>query len=338
MHILLSGATGLVGGALAGRLLDDGHAVSALVRGMGRQIIDLKGRNRIDDVTALQGDITLPLWGMDTLPDAVDLVIHCAATTDFAASPKAYASINIGGAEAAIALTKRLDAALLHVSTAYVCGQADGPVAEAPADLERNFTNGYERSKAEAEILVMAAMKHGLTAAIARPSIIAGRLEDGYIPRQDDFYHLFRLFGSPLLGQVPAIDGAAFALVPICHVVDGLAAMAQNMRHFAGDAVHLVADKPFALKDMLALVAQYPRALPAKIVDYDEYDLAQLNRRQAMVHRKIGPQFFDYFGRVPLFASDILREKAGIAAPTLDMPTLRLMVEHCHETGFLDWR
>lgn len=338
MRILLSGATGLVGGALAGRMLDDGHSVFALVRGIGRQILDLNGRNRIGDITALQGDITLPLWGMDALPDAIDLVIHCAATTDFAASPETYANINIGGADAAIAIAKRLNAALLHVSTAYICGQADGPVAEVPADLDRTFTNGYERSKAEAEMRVMAAIEDGLIAAIARPSIIAGQLKDGSIPRQDDFYNLFRLFGSPLMGQVPAIDGAAFALVPICHVVAGLAAMAQNIDNFAGDAVHLVADKPFALKDMLALVAEYPGAFPAKIIAHDDYDVAQLDRRQSMVHRKVGAQFFDYFRRVPLFASDILREKAGIAAPTLDMPALRLMVEHCHETGFLDWR
>jgi nucleoside-diphosphate-sugar epimerase len=338
VRILLSGATGLVGGALAGRLLDDGHQLYALVRGMGRQILDLNGRNRIDDVTALQGDIVLPLWGMDALPDSIDLVIHCAATTDFAASPEVYASINIGGAEAAIAIAKALDAALLHVSTAYVCGQADGPVAEIPADLSRNFTNGYERSKAQAEMRVMAAMRGGLTAAIARPSIITGQLKDGSIPRQDDFYNLFRLFGSPLLGKVPAAHGAAFALVPICHVIAGLSAMAEDMNIFAGDAVHLVAAKPYPLSDMLALVAEYPGASAAQIVNPDDYDPATLDRRQAMVHRKVGAQFFDYFLRTPLFASDILREKAGICAPEIDRAALRRMADYCHETGFLDWR
>jgi hypothetical protein len=57
-----------------------------------------------------------------------------------------------------------------------------------------------------------------------------------------------------------------------------------------------------------------------------------------MVHRKVGAQFFDYFQRVPQFASDILREKAGIAAPEIDRAALRRMVDYCHETGFLDWR
>lgn len=338
MRILLSGATGLVGGALAGRLLDDGHQISALVRGIGRQILDLNGRNRIGDVAAVQGDITLPLWGMDCLPDAIDLVIHSAATTQFTASPDIYASVNIGGVQGAIALAKSYNAPLLHVSTAYVCGQADGPVAEAPADMQRSFTNGYERSKAEAELCVMAAMDDGLVAAIARPSIITGQLSDGYIPRQDDFYNLFRLFGSPLLGQVPATDGAAFALVPICHVVAGLSAMAENISNFAGDAVHLVAAKPYPLADMLALVAEYPAASPAHIVHPDDYNPAALARRQAMVHKQIGAQFFDYFQRVPQFASDILREKAGIAAPEIDRAALRRMADYCHETGFLDWR
>lgn len=338
MHILLSGATGLVGGALAGRLLDEGHEVHALVRGFGRQVLDLNGQNRIDDIAVIQGDITLPLWGMDAAPDSIDLVIHCAATTDFAASRTVYDGINVGGAEGAIALAKQLDAALLHVSTAYVCGQMDGAVAEEPAHLSRNFTNGYERSKAQAEIRVMAAVDAGLVAAIARPSIIAGQLADGSIPRQDDFYNLFRLFGSPLLGQVPAASGAAFALVPICHVVAGLNAMANNMAAFAGQAVHLVADKPFPLADMLAVVAEYSGSSPAEIVPVKDYDAAELGRHQQRVHQKVGAQFFDYFQRVPLFASENLREKAGLAAPTLDQDALRRMVEHCHETGFLDWR
>ncbi len=338
MRILLSGATGLVGGALAGRLLDDGHQLHALIRGFGRQVLDLQGRDRYTDIAPLQGDIRLPLWGIDTFPNAIDLVIHCAATTDFAASADVYASVNIGGAEGAIALARQYDAPLLHVSTAYVCGQADGPVAEEAAHLSRTFTNGYERSKAEAELRIMAAMDDGLVAAIARPSIIAGQLHNGAIPRQDDFYNLFRLFGSPLLGQVPAIDGAAFALVPICHVVEGLSAMAEDIENFAGDAVHLVAAKPYPLADMLALVAEYPAASPAHIVHPSDYDLAALDRRQAMVHRKVGAQFFDYFQRVPQFASDILGEKAGIAAPEIDRAALRRMVDYCHETGFLDWR
>ncbi|WOE74629.1 SDR family oxidoreductase [Alterisphingorhabdus coralli] len=338
LTVLLTGATGLVGGALAGALLDAGHKVIAVVRGEGRQVLDIESRNRADEIITVQGDVSAPGFAMEQIPGEIDLLIHCAATTDFTASDAVYEAVNIGGARHAVALAQQLGARLLHVSTAYSCGRADGLVPEAPADPEREFTNGYERSKAIAESHVMAARQEELIAAIARPSIIVGRLSDGAIPRQDDFYHLFRLFGSPLLKQVPAIDGAAFAIVPLDHVVSGLMAMAENMAQFDGDAVHLVADKPFPLADMLEIVAEYPRAYPAEIVHPDAYDVDQLDRRSLMVHRKVGAQFFDYFARVPLFESRILAEKAGIAAPHIDKAALRRMVEYCHGTGFLDWK
>ncbi|MEM1132779.1 MAG: SDR family oxidoreductase [Pseudomonadota bacterium] len=338
MRVLLTGATGLVGGALAGALLDSGHHIVGVLRGEGRTMLDMDGQDRAAEITPLQGDVTQPSFGLTGLPDDIDLVIHCAATTDFTASDAVYETVNIGGARNAVALAQQLDAALLHVSTAYVCGRADGPVSEMPANPEGDFTNGYERSKAIAESHVMQARKQGLVAAIARPSIIVGRLSDGAIPRQDDFYHLFRLFGSPLLQRVPAIDGAAFAIVPLDHVVSGLMEMAENMAQFDGDAVHLVADKPFPLADMLDIVAEYARASPAEIVHPDTYDVDQLDRRSLMVHRKVGAQFFEYFARVPLFESRVLAEKAGIIAPHIDKAALRRMVDYCHRTGFLDWR
>lgn len=341
MKILLTGATGLVGGALAGALLDAGHDLAAVVRGHGaeqkRHILDMDSRDRMDELTVLSGDIVAPDFGLPEIPQALDLIIHCAATTDFTASDAVYEAVNIGGARHAVRLAQRLDVPLLHVSTAYVCGRTHGLVAEEPADAGRVFTNGYERSKAMAEQIVMAAQADGLVASIARPSIIAGRLSDGAIPRQDDFYRLFKLFGSPLMPYVPAAKGAAFALVPLDHVVTGLLAMAQDMAGFNGDAVHLVADVPFPLADMLAIIADYPGASPAQIVAPENYDPDRLNRRSQTVHRKVGVQFFDYFAQVPLFESKLLAQKAGIIAPHVDSAALRRMVDYCHQTGFLDW-
>lgn len=338
MHVFLTGATGLVGGALAGALLDAGHRVTALVRGEGRDVLDMDGRDRIDALTALQGDVAQPGFGMAEPPAGIDLLIHCAATVDFAASDAVHEAINVGGTAHAIALARAWGCPLLHVSTAYVCGRADGVIGEAPADPHASFTNGYEASKARAEALVEAARRDGLVAAIARPAIIVGRLSDGAIARIDGFHHLFRLFGSPLLGAVPAAPQAAFAIVPICHVTAGLMAMAQDMTAFDGTRVHLAGSAPFAMADMLRIVADYPGTVPARMIDPQVYDAAMLDRRTAMVHRRIGPRFFDYFLRSPCFAGDSVERIAGISAPTIDDAAFRRMIDHCIKVGFLDWR
>lgn len=338
MHVFLTGATGLVGGALAGALLDAGHRVTALVRGEGRDVLDMDGRDRIGALTALQGDVAEPGFGMTEPPADIDLLIHCAATVDFAASDAVHEAINVGGTAHAIALARAWDCPLLHVSTAYVCGRADGVIGEEPADPQSEFTNGYEASKARAEALVEAARADGLIAAIARPAIIVGRLSDGAIARIDGFHHLFRLFGSPLLGDVPAARDAAFAIVPICHVTAGLMAMARDMTAFDGARVHLAGSAPFAMADMLRIVADYPGTVPARMIDPSAYDAAALDRRTAMVHRRIGPQFFDYFLRSPQFAGDSLQRIARIGAPTIDDAAFRRMIDHCVKVGFLDWR
>jgi nucleoside-diphosphate-sugar epimerase len=338
MHVFLTGATGLVGGALAGALLDAGHRVTALVRGEGRDILDMDGRDRIGELAALQGDVALPGFGLSEPVSAIELLIHCAATVDFAASDAVHEAVNVGGAAQAIALAQDWGCPLLHVSTAYVCGRADGVIGEHPADPSVSFTNGYEASKARAERLVEQARAQGLVAAIARPAIIVGRLSDGAIPRIDGFHHLFRLFGSPLLGDVPAMPEAAFAIVPICHVIAGLMAMAEDMAAFDGARVHLVGAEPFAMADMLRIVSDYPGTVPARMIDPATYDPATLDRRTAMVHRRIGPQFFDYFLRSPHFAGDSLQRIANIEAPVINDAAFRRMIDYCVKVGFLDWR
>jgi nucleoside-diphosphate-sugar epimerase len=338
MRVFLTGATGLLGGALAGALLDAGHEVIALVRGEGRRVLDMDGCDRAGDVLQLQGDVALPGFGQPADVQPADCVIHCAAITDFTATDTTYKSVNISGARHAGELALRWGVPLVHVSTSYVCGTRDGVVAEAPPDADGPFTNGYEASKAHSEIALLAMRHNGLQLAIARPSIILGRLSDGAIARQDDFYHLFRLFGSPFLGPVPADTDAAFAVVPIDHVVAGILAMAQNFDRFEGRIAHLVAAEPFAMAEMLRIVGEYPNTVPARMVSPDAFAPVLLDRRQIMVHRKIGSQFFAYFLRAPQFVANTLEERTGIPAPHVDEAAFRRMIDYCVKVGFLDWR
>jgi thioester reductase-like protein len=338
MHVFLTGATGLVGGAIAGALLDAGHRVTALIRGEGRDVLDMDGRDRIGEITVLQGDVALPGFGLAEAPTDINLLVHCAATVDFAAADAVHEAVNVGGTAHAIALAQGWGCPLLHVSTAYVCGRADGIITESAADPAADFTNGYEASKARAETLVEAARAHNLVAAIARPAIIVGRLSDGAIARIDGFHHLFRLFGSPLLGAVPAAPDAAFAIVPICHVTAGLVAMAQDITGFDGKRVHLVGAAPFAMADMLRIVSDYPGTVPATMIAPAAYHAGERDRRIAMVHRRIGPQFFDYFLRSPRFSGDTLSSLADVPPPAVDESAFRRMIDHCIRAGFLDWR
>ena len=49
-------------------------------------------------------------------------------------------------------------AAMVQVSTAYVCGERDGAIAEDETDRPERFANPYEASKFASEALVREAM------------------------------------------------------------------------------------------------------------------------------------------------------------------------------------
>ena len=328
----------MLGGALAGALIDSGHHVVALVRGAGRRVLDMDGRDRAGEVDQVHGDIALAGFGLSGDPGPIDCLLHCAATTDFSADDAEYGAINVGGARHAGDLAMQWDVPLVHISTAYVCGARDGAIGEVPPQVDGAFTNGYEASKAHAEVQLLGMQANGLRLTIARPSIILGRLTDGAIARQDDFYHLFRLFGSPLLGPVPAQPNAAFALVPIDHVVSGVLAMVEQFDCFAGRMIHLVAAKAFPMADMLEIVGDYPKTVPATMVPPQLFTPEMLDRRQTMIHRRIGTQFFDYFLRAPEFEAVGLAQMAGIPAPHIDQSAFRRMIDYCVKTGFLDWK
>ncbi len=336
MRIFLTGATGLLGGALTGVLLDAEHAVIALTRG-NSAVADMDGCDRSDEVRWAHGDITLPSFNLKNDTKNIDLIIHCAALTDFAAHQADYDAVNIAGTVHAIDLARTWGCPLLHVSTAYVCGRQDGVIAEAPLGDQNDFTNGYEASKAAAERIVMAAVGQGLVAAIARPSIIAGRYSDGKIPQMDNFYQLFRLMGSGKLGTIPAHEDAAFNFVPIDHVLAGVAAMAHDMPGFAGEAVHLAAPKPVLARDLINMMSGYPGSDPAQLVAIDCFDAQQLTLSQQRMHRRIGSLYFEYFQRAPRFEAELLRQKAGLTCPAIDEAALRRMIDYCIEAGFLQW-
>ena len=214
MHVVVTGAAGLIGGEVVRRLADAGHAVTALVH-RTHHIVANDGRvvaSRPWDgppgpgaVATLVGDVRAAGLGLAVDPCA-DLIVHAAAITAFDASPEVYRAVNIDGTAHVIALAERRGTPLLMVSTAYVCGTRDGIIHE--GEHGTAFANGYEASKAAAEILVEAAAARGLPAVVARPSIVVGDSRDGALRAFGNIYAVFRLIAEGRLRTLPGAAGA----------------------------------------------------------------------------------------------------------------------------------
>ena len=335
MRIFLTGATGLIGGEVAQRLVAGGHRVTAAVH-RDRVVRDNAGREvaPADRVTI---DLMAPELGLAgsaarRLARSHDLILHCAATTRFDLDAATYRATNVAGTAAVLALAALGDLPVLHVSTAYVCGLRDGPIGEddpLPAD---GFANGYEASKAQAEAMVAAASPRHV---IARPSIVTGDSRTGAIRGFDTFYAAFKLIAEGRLRQIPSDADATLDFVPIDHVAAGLVALAERMGEAAGGRFHLVSGAPVRVADWAAAIGAYPqfhtpiRTAPAA---FDRATLPPLERR---LHGRVFGPYSSYFRRSPLFDDRRFRALTGLASPPTDAAYLRRLIDYCIAAGFL---
>jgi long-chain acyl-CoA synthetase len=152
--ILLTGATGFLGKVLLYILLrhhPELKRLYLLIRGDGKSSLNRFSREILDSpvmgplrehlgsrfdryveerVVVLPGDITNPdLVSGDTglLRDGpLDAVIHCAGLVNFEASLEKALTINVIGVKHVIDFCRKRGAALIHISTCYAAGAADG--------------------------------------------------------------------------------------------------------------------------------------------------------------------------------------------------------------------
>jgi nucleoside-diphosphate-sugar epimerase len=186
---LVTGGTGLVGGALILELLDrTDDEIIALVRpgkaGSAEARLDAALREAaraygrdpallpLHRVRAVAGDVTLPGCGVEEALDA-DTMWHVAASLRYEDRYiEEIRRINVDGTRHVIALARDAGVRFFnHVSTAYVSGGREGRLLEVTRDASY-VQNHYERSKIEAEALVSACADFQVR--ILRPSIVVG--------------------------------------------------------------------------------------------------------------------------------------------------------------------
>ncbi len=206
--VLITGATGILGGWLVAEALDRGYKTTVLVR--AKSIEGAKQRlhanlgvpgsaERVGELNILLGDISKPDFGLapgarDALIDSIDFVIHSAACISFHPRQDALLrATNIDAVERIIGLLAGTGKPLHHVSTAYVSGMHHGRVRESDI-FDSPVKNTYEETKRAAEQLIHEAMDDGrITGSIFRPSCVIGATTTGGISQFQNFYHILRI-------------------------------------------------------------------------------------------------------------------------------------------------
>ncbi|QAS51887.1 SDR family NAD(P)-dependent oxidoreductase [Halobacillus litoralis] len=201
MNILLTGVTGFVGKRLTMRLLQEGHAVYAIVRNeeKANHLIDSVPKHIREKLYLFMGDIGEPRAGLDDekvleLKGKIDTVYHMAAYLSFNDGEKERTyHVNVEGTRHLLELAKEIEVDnFSHVSTAYTLGNQVHATEELHS-MEQSFVNEYEKSKCQAEHLVYT-YRDRFNVNIYRPSIIVGDSKTGEAETTFALYGVMRSF------------------------------------------------------------------------------------------------------------------------------------------------
>ena len=347
--LLLTGATGFIGRAIAARVRAAGRPLAVLAR--GRDGLDghariaaalgeaARGIDVIEGELSADGVAVAPA-ALGRLRERVETVIHCAGDTSFA--PQAVAPFVAAHVDGPVALLQALAGGRLHrwaqVSTAFVCGARAGTVYEHEGDVGQAFHNPYERAKLRAEDAVRAAgAACGVDVRVLRPSIVVGAAPAtaGGTP-SNLFFAFIRLAAA--LAQWPGAAGArlrvagapqaAFNLVPLEYVVDATLVLAEHP-DAAGGTFHLVVRDAPRQRLMAAMLAERLGLAGLTLLDAATEPLASPSALERQVARMIEP-YRDYFLQDLRFddaAAAAVLARAGIARPTLGPADVARLVD-----------
>lgn len=251
-RVLVTGASGFLGAAVADVLRGRGYRVRTLVRASSpRANLNPQDEEAVGDI--------LDAGSLDRALVGVDRVVHAAADYRlWARNPEEVLRANIDGArlvmEAALKAGVRR---VVHVSsTATIRPGAETPSDETmPADVQPDMGN-YKKSKILAERLVdQMVADAGLPAVIVNPSTPIG-------PRDIKPTPTGRIIVEAASGRMPAFVETGLNLAHVDDVAVGVVAALE--RGVVGER-YILGGENVALSDMLATIARLVGRKPPRV-------------------------------------------------------------------------
>lgn len=283
MRYVVTGGTGFIGRRVVSRILTQqpDAEVWVLVRRESLNRFEHLAQYWNERAKPLVGDLTTADLGLSDA-DVAELgdvahVVHCAAIYDMTVGESEQRAANVDGTRAVIALARRLDATLHHVSSIAVAGTYRGVFTEDDFDVAQELPTPYHQTKFEAEMLVRSAA--GLRYRVYRPAVVVGDSATGEMDKIDGPYYFFgilsALAGLPRFTPMMLPDTGRTNIVPVDYVVNALVHL-MHTEGRDGQTFHLTAPKTIGLRGIYRGVADVaglpplrgslPRAAAAPVV------------------------------------------------------------------------
>ena len=206
-RVLLTGATGYLGGFLLREMLEQGLSVTCLVRADNEtsakrrvihnlRTIGILKNHYFDKFTVICGDLTAPRFGLDatsfgTLATSTSDVFHSAAAVRFDLSFESLRATNVEGTSRILEFVCHGQPKKLHHISSLAIFFSPA-ILKSEKLIEAYFPppppdklSGYGQSKWAAERLILQARMRGVKANIYRAGVIPGDSINGYWSPRD---------------------------------------------------------------------------------------------------------------------------------------------------------
>lgn len=214
MIVLVTGASGFLGRAVATELVAAGHDVRTLQR----------RTSGVDAATDVLGSVTDP-GALARAVDGVDGIVHLAAKVSLAGDPREFQAVNVDGTRTLLDAAARAAASrFVYVSSPSVAhaGTALAGVGAEPASPQ-HARGDYARTKAEAEVLALSRDSADMPVVAVRPHLVWGPGDTQLVERIVERARRGRLpllNGGTALIDSTYIDNAASGIVAALHRAD----------------------------------------------------------------------------------------------------------------------
>lgn len=251
-RVLVTGATGFVGGHIAAALCKDGVDLRLLVRPSSNlDMLPTSVRNALaedaGDIELFEGDLTQQA-SLRGICEDVDAVIHCACAVkgtfdESQKSQEIFIRVNVDGTRNLAREVAEAGIRMVHLSSTA----AMGPVTATEVDETTTCIPKapYQISKRRAEVALLEMHERdGLDVVILRPCLILGPGKDGGEP--------LKLFRLARWGLFPKIGGQMNQTKPLIDVRDVIqAATAALTRGRSGEIYLIHSDADHTLDEIL---------------------------------------------------------------------------------------
>ncbi|GAB3273234.1 NAD-dependent epimerase/dehydratase family protein [Sinomonas notoginsengisoli] len=236
MRVLVTGASGLLGREVARLLVRQGHAVTTFQRRPSGVDGAADFCGSVTDDEAVRGAV-----------EGAEAILHLAAKVSFTGRAAEFDKVNVEGTRGLLRSARAAEVRdVVFVSSPSVAnsGAAMAGLGAQPAD-PRWAHGDYSRTKAEAELLALAADAPEFRVAAVRPHIVWGPGDTQLVERvlqRAQHHRLPLLDAGAALIDTTYVDNAASAIVAALHRIE----------HVHGRAVVVTNGEPRPVGELLA--------------------------------------------------------------------------------------